>query len=253
MNMTVLNDLINEGRRFKENPKKDLCGNDTWVNETLLEDLLVWGRKVLSFIENSCPNNKKDAEEIRNKLIQDQQRGFLETYLCIMSILISLEEPICNNNVRDVPKDNILNQLLYGFGDFVRQLNNRYDNRKVMAISDEYDVQNLLHAQFVIFFEDVKAEDPVPINSGSSSRLDFFISDISTAIEVKKTRKGFGDKTLGDQLLDDIGRYSIRKDIKRLIFFVYDPDHRIKKPKSLKRDIEDKSNDNVVIEVIFSY
>ena len=101
-------------------------------------------------------------------------------------------------------------------------------------------------------YNDVRAEDPVPICAGGSSRLDFFITDINTAVEVKMTRKGMKDNVLGEQLLVDFGRYSKRTDINRLVFFVYDPDYRIQNPNGLKKDIENKSNDNFVIDVVIA-
>lgn len=144
----------------------------------------------------------------------------------------------------------MLDQILYGFGNFVRQLNKRHNNRQGISVTDEYDVQDLLHAQLVVLFDDVRAEDPVPISAGGSSRLDFLIEDISTAIEVKMTRKGLGDKSIGDQLSIDIVRYSKCDDIERLVFFIYDPEYHIRNPKGLIRDVEKQSTLNINISVV---
>lgn len=246
--MTRLEELIIEGDKYGKNPEKDLLGVVYKVNENLQEDFLIWSRKVLAFIENNYMNNE-DSKEIRNKLNTDNGYCSIETYRYISSILKSLEEPKYNDKW-DSPNNSVLDQILYRFGNYVRQLNKRHNNRQGISVTDEYDVQDLLHAQLVVFFEDVRAEDPVPISAGGSSRVDFLIEDISTAIEVKMTRKGLGDKSIGDQLLIDIGRYSKRNDIEKIVFFIYDPENRIRNSKELINDIEKHSTPNFSISVV---
>ncbi len=246
--MTQLEELIIEGDKYGKNPEKDLLGVVYKVNEKLQEDFLIWSRKVLAFIEKNYLNNE-NSKEIRNKLNTDNGYCSIETYRCIYSILKTLEEPKYNDKWAS-PNKSVLDQILYGFGNFVRQLNKRHNNRQGISVTDEYDVQDLLHAQLVVFFEDVRAEDPVPISAGGSSRLDFLIEDISTAIEVKMTRKGLGDKSIGDQLSIDIVRYSKCNDIERLVFFIYDPEYHIRNPKGLIRDVEKQSTLNINISVV---
>lgn len=248
--MDILKQLIDEGHKYGMNAKLDFFDHEAWVNESLQKDFLVWGRKVLHYLEKNHPNSS-DTKEVGDRLIKDCQECHIETYKLIISILESLDD-VDSSVEENNDDDNILNSILNRFGLFIRQLNRRYDNRKEIEIIDEYDVQDVLHALLVTYFDDVRAEDPVPINAGGSSRLDFIIIDTNTAIEVKMTRKGLGDKVLGEQLLVDIGRYSKRTDIKQLVFFVYDPNRFIQNPNGLKRDIEDKSNDNFVINVVIS-
>ncbi len=240
--MSTLKELINEGQQYNVNLKQDYFGNDCWVNETLQLGFLTWARKVSRFIKNNYPDSG-DNNRINEELEKDQGKCCIETYRFVMSILKSLDELECLDE-RDLQKVNVLEQILYSFSSFVRQLNRRYNNRQGIIISDEYDVQDLLHAQLVTFFEDVRAEDPVPICAGRSSRLDFLISDLKTAVEVKMTRNGLEDKAIGDQILQDLGRYPKHGDIERLVFFIFDPDKRIQNPKGLKEDIEKLSRDN---------
>ncbi len=70
----------------------------------------------------------------------------------------------------------------------------RYENRETLKIEDEYDVQDLLHALLLLYFDDVRAED----YAGKSSRMDFLLKNERVVIEVKKTRLGLADKELGD-------------------------------------------------------
>lgn len=68
------------------------------------------------------------------------------------------------------------------------------ENRETLKIEDEYDVQDLLHALLLLYFDDVRAED----YAGKSSRMDFLLKNERVVIEVKKTRLGLADKELGD-------------------------------------------------------
>lgn len=102
-----------------------------------------------------------------------------------------------------------------------RQLRCRYDNRETLTIEDEYDVQDLLHALLLLYFDDVRAEEWTPSYAGKSVRMDFLLKNENVVIEVKKTRLGLADKELGDQLIIDVDRYKVHPDCKRLICFIY--------------------------------
>ena len=106
----------------------------------------------------------------------------------------------------------------------------RYENRETLKIEDEYDVQDLLHALLLLYFDDVRAEEWTPSYAGKSARMDFLLKNERVVIEVKKTRLGLADKELGDQLIIDVDRYKVHPDCKRLICFVYDVEGRIGNP-----------------------
>lgn len=118
-----------------------------------------------------------------------------------------------------------------------RRLRNRYDNRQTIEVEDEYDVQDLMHALLTLDFEDIRREEWTPSYAGGSARLDFLLKNHSIVIEVKKTRKGLGEKQVGDQLLVDIGRYQVHENCTSLICFVYDPEGRIGNPTGLESDL----------------
>lgn len=54
------------------------------------------------------------------------------------------------------------------------QLKTRHSNRESLVISDEYDVQDLLHALLHIYFDDIRPEEWTPNYAGGSSRVDFY-------------------------------------------------------------------------------
>lgn len=141
--------------------------------------------------------------------------------------------------------------LLCNFHRVARQLQRRYSNRSTLKILDEYDVQDLLHSLLKIYFGDIRVEEWTPSYAGKSSRMDFILKDLGIIIEVKKTRKGLGDKELGDQLIIDKERYKDYPNCNLLIYFIYDPDCRISNPGGLIKDLTSNS-DNIKVEVIIN-
>ncbi|GAA5484860.1 hypothetical protein Hsar01_04113 [Haloferula sargassicola] len=79
--------------------------------------------------------------------------------------------------------------------------------------------------------------------------MDFLLKREQTVIEVKMTRKGLGDRELGKQLIEDVARYSVHPDCKRLICFVYDPEGRVQNPAGITNDLS-KKDDTFEVTVI---
>lgn len=143
--------------------------------------------------------------------------------------------------------DSSLNIIFSHFYKVARQLRCRYDNRETLKIEDEYDVQDLLHALLLLYFDDVRAEEWTPSYAGKSARMDFLLKNESVVIEVKKTRLGLADKELGDQLIIDVDRYKVHPDCKRLICFIYDAEGRIGNPKGLMADLNNQHEGFVTV------
>ena len=133
-----------------------------------------------------------------------------------------------------------------------KALRKRHDNRATLDINDEYDVQDLLNALLQIHFDDIRTEEWTPSYAGKCSRIDFVLKEQAIIIEVKMTRKGLGDKELGDQLIIDIERYKSHPDCKTLVCFVYDSDGRIANPRGLAKDLESQSRDGLKVLVFIN-
>lgn len=140
------------------------------------------------------------------------------------------------------PTDVRLRNLCNRFHRVARQLRERHDSRPTLEIDDEYDVQDLMHALLRLLFDDVRAEEWTPSYAGANSRVDFLLKDERTFVEIKKTRKGLGDREIGSQLLVDVERYRAHPSCGRLFCFVYDPEGRIANPKGLEHDLERAEN-----------
>jgi hypothetical protein len=127
------------------------------------------------------------------------------------------------------------------FHTVARQLRQRHADRETLDISDEYDVQDLLHSLLRIFFDDIREEDATPSYAGGASRVDFLLKQEQIIVEVKKARPTLKAKELGGELIIDIARYQTHADCKLLYCFVYDPDGYIKNPQGIENDLSRSS------------
>ena len=98
-------------------------------------------------------------------------------------------------------------------------------------------MQDLLHALLKIHFNNVRPEEWTPSFAGASARMDFLLHEHDIVIEVKKSRPSMTAKTVGDELLADIGRYKAHHGTKQLFCFIYDPEELLANPRGLERDL----------------
>ncbi len=143
-----------------------------------------------------------------------------------------------------------IRKLCERFHFVARQLRVRHENRETLEVEDEYDVQDLLHALLRLESDDIRPEEWTPSYAGKSARMDFLLKQHSIVIETKKTRKGLGEKDVGDELLVDIARYKGHPDCKTLVCFVYDPEGRIGNPVGLENDLSDECDGLAVVAIV---
>lgn len=148
------------------------------------------------------------------------------------------DENTDNENVYYYEKE--LERIFTRFRKVAVRLARRYNGRETLRITDEYDVQDLLHSLLSLYYDDIRPEEWTPSYAGSSVRIDFVIPEIKTFIEVKKTRSGLKDKELRDQLIIDIEQYQKHSGCDKIYCFVYDPDTILKNPAAIKKDLEEK-------------
>jgi REase_DpnII-MboI len=132
---------------------------------------------------------------------------------------------------------NALEQMILQFHAVTVQLRERYDDRATLDVSDEYDVQDLLHALLRLYFTDIRPEEWTPSYAGGAARTAFLLPDIATVIETKKTRPGLTAARLGEQLIVDIAKYGKHPQCKRLLCFIYDPEGKIANPSGIENDL----------------
>ena len=140
-----------------------------------------------------------------------------------------------------------LEQILDRFHQVARQIRQRHNGRPTLDVSDEYDVQDLLHVLLTVDFDDIRPEEWTPSYAGGRARMDFLLKKEHLVIEVKRSSQKVAARQVGEQLLVDIARYATHPDCKTLICFVYDPEGRITNPDGLKADLESKNTEDLKI------
>jgi hypothetical protein len=156
----------------------------------------------------------------------------------LTSIYEEIQEFGLDSNAQPTKPLSIVDGLVRRFHGVVRQLRVRHEQRPTLDVTDEYDVQDLLHALLRLHFTDIRKEEWTPSYAGTSSRMDFLLKCEEVVVEVKMTRKGLKDRDLVDQLLVDIARYEEHPNCKTLVCFVYDPEGRIGNSAAIVSDLE---------------
>ena len=150
--------------------------------------------------------------------------------------LLTLAKQVLEEEVSTLELE-VVEQLGRGFPALVDALTHRYNQRPAFDVNDEYDVQDLIGGVLRQIFEDVRPEDPSPTRGGGSSRVDFVLKRERIVVEIKMTRRGLGDRGIGNQLIQDIERYRSHPDCGALVAIVYDPDRHIRNPRGLEEDL----------------
>ncbi|MBL7716354.1 MAG: hypothetical protein JNL01_12885 [Bdellovibrionales bacterium] len=203
--------------------------------------------RTLGGVVIGMPDHKWQERHVEN---QNRRKALLAAYIEQLQDLVPFEP----NKISD-DNENSLRQLcrrLSRFHLFARALRKRHNSRSTLEMEDEYDVQDAVKALLKLDFDDVRAEESTPSYAGQGSRMDFLLKRENTVIEIKKTRKGLGDKELGEELIQDVARYKVHPDCKRLICFIYDPENRIGNPSGLKSDLEKFSTSEIIVNVVIS-
>jgi len=130
-----------------------------------------------------------------------------------------------------------LERLFDRFHLVVRQLRSRHADRETLDVSDEYDVQDLLHALLKLHFDDVRSEEWTPSYAGGASRMDFLLHEHRMVIEVKCSRPSMKSKDVGAELSIDIMRYKAHPNVSTLFCFIYDPAGHLANPVGIERDL----------------
>ena len=221
-----ISNILNELRASLESADYDIliyCCNETtnWYND-----------HIGLILDNRFVHNKEEHKNNRDLLqnILSDLKTYEKDYR-------QLFDNLTTSTTSLTLTENTLTLIIDRFDEVVRQLRDRYNDRETLDVTDEYDVQDLLHAILCIYCDDIRAEEWTPSYAGTSSQQDFLLKKEKIVIETKKTRKGLGNRELADELIIDKERYKSHPNCKKLICFVYDPEHRIKNPRGFEEDL----------------
>ena len=248
MNKAKAIQLIEKQIRKLENLKKfryDSPEITQWETETRFLLIKIFGKNSHQLNEFEFAIAPKDLRIGISEA--EEQRDYVRRLSDAKSVLLAIKTELKEFDIHEnSEKDNpflFLERIFNRFHKVVRQLRDRYNDRKTLDVKDEYDVQDLLHALLKLFFDDVRTEEWTPSYAGGAARMDFLLKDEKIVIEVKKAREGLGDKQIGDQLLQDIERYRNHPDCRHLVCFVYDPEGKIGNPRGLEADLSKEEED----------
>ncbi|GAA0383033.1 hypothetical protein Acor_70870 [Acrocarpospora corrugata] len=110
-------------------------------------------------------------------------------------------------------------------------------HRPGFVVTDEYDLQRILHAVLRLHFDDVEPEETTPRRAGGSYRIDFVLRREQIAVEAKMTRPTLGAKQIRSQIVDDMFGYRGQANVAALVVVVYDRDRVIQNPTGFEKDI----------------
>lgn len=242
----MLQELIEEGKAFYQNPQMTYGTYPTWINENKKADFLKWEMTSLLLLQQEYKGHPLVTKF--NKIIdEDQSNCLIKTLNSLMGILGAIEK--IQPKVVNIDYDLIISNIIEHFNACAIQLKRRHAGRKTIIIQDEYDVQDLLHALLKLHFSDVRPEEWTPSYAGNSNRMDFLLKEAHIAIEVKMTRENLKDKEIGEQLIIDIAKYQQHPDVDTLYCFVYDPNTILHNPVGLENDLNKLSTDNFSVKV----
>lgn len=240
-----IEDLIKDGESFANN-KHLARDNKLYLKQNCQSTFFEWANSSLMFLQYEYPNHPQ-TESFKKIINDDQQMALFATYQNLLGILKAFAKIKPQNNNLDA--ELILTTIFNNFSRFVHQLKRgRHDGRDLF-ISDEYDVQDLLHAVLKLHFSDIRPEVWTPNYAGSSSRMDFLINDCKSAIEVKFAKHTHKENKIGEELLSDIAKYSEYPECQSLYCFIYDPDYCICNPKGLEDDLNKNSSEKLRVKV----
>lgn len=124
------------------------------------------------------------------------------------------------------------------FDRVVSHLNGRRKGKDPFKVEDEYDVQDLAYALLKPLVPDLTKENPSQKVAGAGGRLDLSSSSLGVVVEVKAALKEGREKEIVRECRDRVKLYSGVPGINWLVFFIYDPEHRIDDLDNVKLGLE---------------
>jgi hypothetical protein len=121
-------------------------------------------------------------------------------------------------------------------------------------ISDEYDVQDLLHATLRAYLKYSVQEDPLPKVAGAkSSRIDVSIEELGILIEVKYVRGPEDQKRIFEEYSQDLVLYASWPHLKTLIYLVYNSDD-LRDPEAFEKlsAVQEISGKRFIVRVVLA-
>jgi hypothetical protein len=173
----------------------------------------------------------------------------LQSHPAVTAGSFSDQKPVSQSSQAGSDPVERVKTLCYRFHSVARQLRLRGEYRATLAVEDEFDAQDLLHALLRIQFDNIETDEWTPSYSSGAPRTTLLLNDGRLAVIVKKPRPGLNAKDLTDQLRIDAERYRSYGCCRTLLCFMYDPEGRIGNPRGLEASLTSVT-DSFVIDVL---
>jgi len=217
-----------------------------------VDSLAVLGNILEEFMDLPPPDDP-DAREVRTKMRAKVQTALEENglrYFRFGRVLPQgqipeaaepqLEQRNSSGPAKPSNVEDLLMVLLRGLRRAMHPLTHRRKGAQQLTFSNEYDVQDMLHALLRPWVSDIRPEEFTPSYAGSSTRMDFLLPAHGLVIELKFVRDRTHAKRIGDELIIDIEHYRVHPQCKTLWCVVYDPDNLLTNAEGLRTDLEGK-------------
>jgi hypothetical protein len=132
----------------------------------------------------------------------------------------------------------LLETLIKGLRRAMHPLTHRRKGAQPLVFSNEFDVQDLLHALLRPWVSDIRPEEFTPSYAGSSTRMDFLLPKHKLVLELKFVRDRQHAKKIGDELIIDIEHYRRHQACDQLWCVIFDAEHLLLNAEGLKSDLE---------------
>jgi hypothetical protein len=173
------------------------------------------------------PEIEKQIKDVLSRVVKFKSE--VDTILAKYQPPIIVKEP-----------SRVIENLLEKFHSVALEIKRRHDNRDSLAITDEYDVQDLLRGLLRLHFDDISDEEYTPSYAGFCARMDLLLREEQIVIETKMVRKSLTQKKIRDELIIDKAHYKVHPKCKKLYCLVYDPEEKTKNPRGFERDLSDR-------------
>jgi len=211
-----------------------------------VDSLAILGNILEEFMDLPLPDDP-GAREVRTKMRAKVQTALEENglrYFRFGRVLPQgqipeaaerqLEQRNSSGPAKPSNVEDLLMVLLRGLRRAMHPLTHRRKGAQQLTFSNEYDVQDMLHALLRPWVSDIRPEEFTPSYAGSSTRMDFLLPAHGLVIELKFVRDRTHAKRIGDELIIDIEHYRVHPQCKTLWCVVYDPDNLLTNAEGLR-------------------
>lgn len=234
-NIEKLKELLNEGENLLniEKPNNSIIADAPRLDSRKTQE---WKLKTLTCLKNTIGTEDELYLEFKENTKNAYKHNIKKAVSTLKIIIETLESnPIPKNTPNDeiiesnpIPKNNTSND------EIIETILNRFHKVVVelkeldLEIQKESDVKKLLKALLGIYYENIKAEEPVESYADIGSQIDLYIKDINYGIEIKLAKNSIQQRQIVEQINDDIQKYQKLPNCEKIYFFIYNPDFLIK-------------------------